>query len=71
MAIPHFAIKKLSICFLIKIIYFLMVSKCNNGKNSELNKHYFVKKRQNSAKKGDFGNLNVINRDFNTKTAPK
>ena len=48
-----------------------MVSKCNNGKNSELNKHYFVKKRQNSAKKGDFGNLNVINRDFNTKTAPK
>ena len=25
-----------------------MVSKCNNGKNSELNKHYFVKKGQNS-----------------------
>ena len=48
-----------------------MVSKCNNDKNSELNKQYFVKKGQNSAKKGDFGNLNVINRDFNTKTAPK
>ena len=48
-----------------------MVSKCNNDKNSELNKQYLVKKGQNSAKIGDFGKLNVINCVFNTKIAPK